>query len=222
MGHEEYAAVSDQVDDALSGSYHFMHWMQKYCQFAPVDPAKTLNKEARPATGRDLAGSYSYVIGQAQAILLHHLETEQAFFGKIKSNLLEPLVSHIAQIKAQKETVDKQMRPLITKIMNGRRKLASEKKTFLQLLDEYKLCLYDIDSNVGQQKKLPNVRKKLSDCVVKYERTVKEVFVFVVGWLVSVIEDIMHVVAQGNRRGIQRWHPSTLGDIALSGAGPLG
>lgn len=127
--------------------------------------------------------------------MLQHLEAEQTFSQKIKSNLHDPFMANIAQSKQHKEIVDRQMNPLVTKIMNGRRKLASDKKTFLQLLDEYKVCMYDIDLNPAQQKKAPNLRKKLSECAAKYERTVKEVIsVWLICWIRVCLFDCCYLL----------------------------
>lgn len=171
MTHEAYTEISEQVDDALSGCAHLTAWIQECAKFSPIDPAKTLSKGVKSATGRDRAIPYSLAMGIAETSILQHLEAEQAFFGKVKQNVLEPLVAHVNANKKTKANIDKKMRDLVSKIMNGKRKLASDKVTCLKELEEYKHCLAD-PTAPANVKKLPNAKKKVVQSVAKYEQAV--------------------------------------------------
>jgi len=173
--HEAYAEVSDQVDDALSGSYHFMTWIQACSRFAPNDAARSLAK-IRSAIGRDRAGPFSFTVGMAEATLLHHLEAEQVMWSRMKGELLSPLVDHVNVTKRQKEAIDKKMRLLVTRIHNGKRKLAAEKKSIEKDLEEYYSCLRDPE-NPSNARKIPGLKKKLSTALQKYETAVKDLAV---------------------------------------------
>lgn len=170
--HEAYAEVSDQVDDALSGSYHFMTYVQHCSRFCPVDVTKSLGK-IRSAIGRDRAGPYSFTIGMAEATMLHHLEAEQQMWNKIKGDFLSPLADHVNVTKRQKESIDKKMRMLVTRIHTGKRKLANEKKQIEKDLEEYYSCLREPE-NSSNARKMPGLKKKLSVTLSKYEASVKE------------------------------------------------
>lgn len=171
MTHEAFTEISEQVDDALSGCAHLMTWIQECAKFSPVDPSKTLSKGIKSATGRDRAIPYSLAMGIAETSLLQHLEAEQAFFGRVKQGVLEPIILHVNANKKTKANIDKKMRELVTKIMNGKRKLASDKNSCLKDIEEYKTCLSDA-SNPANAKKFPNAKKKVVQSVGKYEQAV--------------------------------------------------